>query len=698
MEKKWVLILLLGLFFVNFVSAKIEISEPNAIYNIGDRLDFSITINPNSVSGFFEVNLICENNTLNLYKIPANEDSFPIGQENRYSNHITLTKDIIGEMKGNCYISSKLGNEQAKTKNFKISDLIIIESAMEKDSFNPKEELKLAIKATKESGSFLEGFLEISGSAELQKAVVNGMAEGSFEVPENMESGRHELFVYVYDRGKNGEVLNYGKKNISFLVNQVPTMLELSLSDIEIIPGNKFSVNSLIYDQAGKIIEGTINLRIIYPSKQEQQFSLLQGQTQEIEFPLNETPGNMQVIVSYDNLIQEKTIKIKELQKVSFEITDSDGILIVRNIGNVPYNKTIEINVGNETRKIEGIVLRLGEERKFKINGNGEYDVTVTDGETKEQKRVALTGQTISIEKLGQFNLFDYKIALIFLAIIIVGLIIVLIFKYKDRMYFPKYSSHSAPSSSSKFIPSPTSSKINTNREEAQTEYSFKTDYIAKKEKRDEEKKEEKKKELAAFIPKMDGGNAESTPILQGKKYPSQIIAVKISNLSRLKKGREEIEKIINMAKDMKTMIELKDSYLMIIISPLITKTLDNEMKAVQVASAIFQELTQYNKMAIDKIEFNIGINAGELLSAIENRKLKYTALGNSVLLARRIADSSSSQLLLAESVRLKLLRSVKTEQAGEIGKTKIYSVSRIADVDRDKQKLADLMKRMDYA
>ena len=144
-------------------------------------------------------------------------------------------------------------------------------------------------------------------------------------------------------------------------------------------------------------------------------------------------------------------------------------------------------------------------------------------------------------------------------------------------------------------------------------------------------------------------------------------------------------------------MVEIRDSYILGIISPLVTRKLENETATVHLAFEVKQELEAYNRRAAEKLDFNIGIHAGELLSVLSNGKLKYTSLGNTVLLAKKISDSDSGNLLISEGVKAKLMRNVKTGVIKQVGSARAYSVNSIADIGANQEKLRDLMKRMDH-
>ncbi len=59
----------------------------------------------------------------------------------------------------------------------------------------------------------------------------------------------------------------------------------------------------------------------------------------------------MEIVASFNDLIEEREFEMLGLQKVEFEIEDS--VLSVTNIGNTLYNKTISVQIGNEVMNLE---------------------------------------------------------------------------------------------------------------------------------------------------------------------------------------------------------------------------------------------------------------------------------------------------------------------------------------------------------
>ena len=92
-----------------------------------------------------------------------------------------------------------------------------------------------------------------------------------------------------------------------------------------------------------------------------------------------------------------------------------------------------------------------------------------------------------------------------------------------------------------------------------------------------------------------------------------------------------------------------------------------NEVEAAKAAEKIKLVLQEHNKKFKDKIEFGIGINSGKIINKIEDKTLKFTALGNLISGAKRIADSSNEQVLVTKEAYERGINEIKAEKKNPI-------------------------------
>jgi hypothetical protein len=193
MVKKLVINILAFFFLVCLVSAKISISEPLAVYNLGDSVPLTITLAPNSNDGWFTVDLICGNQIVTIEKIMGK--SFYIGEEQTRTLKLPLTEDYIGNITGDCKVKAAINTEETVTQTFKVSNKLNLEASLDQDRYNPGDIVTLTISAIKENSKPLEGFLETSGIASISKAIVAGEVVEKFTIGEKQETGIYELKI-----------------------------------------------------------------------------------------------------------------------------------------------------------------------------------------------------------------------------------------------------------------------------------------------------------------------------------------------------------------------------------------------------------------------------------------------------------------------------------------------------------------------
>jgi hypothetical protein len=116
--------------------------------------------------------------------------------------------------------------------------------------------------------------------------------------------------------------------------------------------------------------------------------------------------GIWTISTNYLDTKVERTFSIGESPGVEFLIEKDE--LIIRNTGNVPYQKTIQIQIGSETNSYAQNI-RVGEEKILKlISKEGTYDIKITDGKStikKENVQLFGTGNVVgAIDK----NLVGY--------------------------------------------------------------------------------------------------------------------------------------------------------------------------------------------------------------------------------------------------------------------------------------------------
>ncbi len=668
------------MFAASVISARMAITEPSSAYNLGDKLYVSLGGIQGTGSGNLNIDLLCSNQTINLLKISAR--AFSATQEQSYSlPYKELTKEDLEIMNtrdilGSCQLTASLGAEQTTTRMFTITDSISLSNRFDKITYNPGDLISVSVEATKANNQPLNGFLETSGAADINKEVINGKATVTFSMAPDTKAGDYNLDIFVYDKGLSGETLNQANSSSMFKINQVPTTIQLGLSNNQLVPGEELSISADILDQTGDKIIGTVSLTTNSSNVREMRsVNVNPGEFAKIKFATNATPGLRSIHAKFEGIQQIEEFEILTLEKVEFEFIDK--VLVIKNVGNVPYTKPVDVNIGEGLQTVQTNI-PVGGEQKFNLKApDAEYRVVVTDGQTSAERNIPLTGKAISVRDITDGSVFsDYAIIWVFLILVLIAAAAIILLKMRKRPMNLK-------DSMMKNVPAKFSDTLNfTNKSpEAQSLYHSGDGT-------------EDHGIVDLRKPRMVG--AESALVLKGEKTPCAVVCLYVKNYSALKQSAsQELVRVVELAKEEKGLIDWKDDYVFAIFAPIATKTFNNESNAIMAGMGMFERLKEYNKKFRDKIIFNIGITSGDLVASPEGKMLKYTALGNTIALAKRISASAEEQLLVTDIVRNKLMRDVRADKVSDIGKVAIYSIKELKDHTQNRARLDDMMKRM---
>jgi hypothetical protein len=653
---------------INIISAEIMLSQPSALYNLGDSVDIQATIKENQQSsGFFNMNLACGDGTRNFYR---NFINVKANEEMKIETSLLLTKSLANA--GNCNIEALFLNEEQESQKFLLSDKITVSLNLGNLSAEAGKEIIVRGNARKENGGLVEGFLNLgieNTGINIIRTITNGSFETNFSFPENIKSGSYILEARVYDEVEGIEA-NNGEAKITLSVKQTAKKIDIAISNQNVKPGESVIFKPIIYDQANDLVAGEVGLKF-YDDKGELFFQkiLNSGEEKEIYFETNSNAGYWSVEAAGLGLEARRDFYIEELKKASFNI--GNGTLTIENIGNVPYKNTIQISIG-EITETENLELEVGESKSFKLNApDGNYKVSVNDGiENLKLDGVALTGDVIGLSEIstGVSMFTKYPIVWLFL-IVVLGMFL---FVLGRRVV--KRNSYSFPSSSSSHSLSSA---------------------ISKKEAR-EIPKQEDKKEKDDFIPASGKQveRAEHTVVLDGRKEVGSLLTIRIKDLNSIRKiCRETINNIFRTITENKGAIYETSDYLIGIFSSQTTKTFGNEMIAVRIGKQVEEILKEHNRKFRQKIDYGISLNSGDLILKKDAGLLKFTGIGNSLSLAKKTSELANNELLLSENMHNKVMNEVKAEKEIRQG-VNIYHIGSISNREKYNSFISGFLER----
>ena len=667
--KRGLIIILILMFIAPLASAEIILnSEPKDVYNLGDSFAIPVTIKPvNAITGSFEMDLICNGHQINFYK---NGVSLSAGEEKRMEPSLVLTKELIGETKGDCKIKAKLGGDYLLTKDFKISNSIILRITTEQTEFNPGEIMTIKGEAIKENEKEVTGFIDIdmlidtSNTTAINITQMGTINNGFFSVevtlPEDTKAGTHAVILNAYEKDFEGLKTNTGFHTYNIKVDQIPTSLEIILNETNVDPGTDLEIRTILHDQTGGKIPATSIITIKNENDEIQDQQDVETDSSIIYSIKNSEPAAEWKIFAVSNKIfSETTFNIIEKADVEVEIINKT--LTITNTGNIPYNKSVLVKIGNETVHVNTTLL-VGESQKYLLKApDGEYlvEVITNDGENTISETVMLTGKAIDIREASRGIIAVARHPFVWIFIIaILGFVAFIIMKkgYK-KTFFGYIRSKKKDSISREAIPLRKKSLITT------------------------------------------ASKAELSLSIKGEKQNANVICLKIKNLTDIesKQGNAEevLQKIVNFAEENKVAIYENQNNLFFILAPTKTKTFDNEKTAINIAEKAKEILDNHNKLFKQKIEYGIGLNYGAIVANQEPEVLKFMSMGTLITVAKKVAALSDKEIILGEKMKEKLGGKVKVERVDDKN-IKAYTIKEVRGKEDHTRFITNFIKKLE--
>ena len=667
------------LFLTSFVSADILLNEqPKEVYNLGDAINFPITIKAISdTTGIFNMDLLCNGREINFYK---NGVSLLYGEESSFSPSLILSQNVIGTTIGFCKVQATLGFDKILTNEFKISNWMSLEVPEKQTEFTPGTSVLIQGESVKDNGKGANGIIELilvldssnneSGTLERVGTITNGFFSINFSLPEDTKAGEHQLKLFAYEKDLLETKTNTGSTEYTIYVTQIPTNVEIVFENSFVEPGTDLKVKAILHDQTGEKIES--NAVITVKNGDDKIIEQTDKPTDEFLtyfIPRNEPPADWTVIAISNKLTSESKFKIKENKKVDIELINKT--ILITNVGNVPYcNETILVKIGNESLNIEDC-LEVDATQKYILTApDGDYEIEVVmGGESIITGNVALTGRATGLKKASRGLISGYPIIWVFV-VILLGFIAFLIYK---KGYKRSFFGHTHIKKKGK-----KEKKLESHRSMWERK---KSDSLGKK----------------SLINTKN--KAELSLSIKGDKQSASVVCLDIKNIKDVKanigNSPELFQKIVSAAEEKDAFIYKNQGNLFFIFSPEITKTFRNEKTAIQLANKIQHLLLSYNKLAKQRIEFGLSINYGEIIAKHDAGILKFMSMGKLITSAKKIASLSDEEVYLSKNINEKLganVRTTKHEKANQI----VYTVKELRDKGEHKAFISSFLKRLE--
>jgi len=615
--EKGLVVLIFTILLTSFISAEIIFTQPlKSSYNLGDTVFVPITIKTlTGVSGVINMNLVCNGTEIGFYK---NGINLVAGAEKSLDSSLVLIRSIIGGNQGTCKVKVILGSDYTLSNEFKISNLLTIGGVMQKSIFNSGENVQITGKVTRETGENANGFIDaniitndINQNITQSATITNGVFGMNISLPSNLKAGDYFVNLNAYEEDSDGLQTNTGNAQYNISVRQVPTNLELIINSKEINPGEQIQASAILHDQTGDAINSTVFLTLKDSSdKIIDQKELNTGESFTYTTAFNEPPANWKIFAASSQLTAEGSFLIKTKESVDIQIVNKT--ISVTNNGNVPYNKTLLVKIGDTPLNIQ-VSLNLGESKKYALTApDGQYQVKIVGNQDNEVTgTMSLTGNAVGIKESSSWSSLGVIVGWTVLISILAAGAFFGVKKVRKKSFFGRMN---FGKSKSKEVPVLKNNSLTT---------------LGKK--------------------------AEMSLSVNGDKQDASIVCLKIKNLSEITSGRgsasDIIGKITDLAEEKSAAVYENQDYLFFIFAPLKTRTFKNEESALELAENIQKMLIEQNRMFNQKINFGISLDFGSIVAKMENGVFRFMSLGSLMTSAKKIASLSNEEVLLSDKI-----------------------------------------------
>jgi len=248
-----------------------------------------------------------------------------------------------------------------------------------------------------------------------------------------MKKGKYlgELIVLLVFVGLIGILIVSGPKITGYAVfNDDARKITIDVGNVY-DPGENVELKLTLLDGENNKIEGRINYVVQdFYTDVIHEGSSNSNDKVSFDLPEGSVKGLWKITASSGEVREEALFNVRELEKADIDL--EGNMLIIRNVGNVPYGKSISIKIGDHSETIM-VPLGIGQMKEIKLTApDNIYDIQISDGteeNTFEAQEVGLTGNVIGLSEIygdGFFSKYPlvglFLIALSLLAVTVVVL------------------------------------------------------------------------------------------------------------------------------------------------------------------------------------------------------------------------------------------------------------------------------------
>ena len=680
MKMRMMILVAFAFLAIPLASSSIFIEPLKNVYNYGDQIEVNTIIVPSvTTSSHYIVDLKC-GNTIS-YNIFNSFFQAQAGIEQPVVVATELLNPLLDNVTAPCYLRATFGSDVVNSNTFTLSKVLNLESELEFENLNPGDTLHLSGYSITKSEVPVNGFAELFIPAlNLYKSAVvtNGVFNISIDFPLNVKSGEHNYTLEVHNTDHNSRKINFGSNYVKFSVGQILKEVRINVNEESAKPESDFIFRVDAVDQAGDPVLKEVSLTINQPKGVPFIKKVVKsGEDQKINFMLSDIPGYWSIETDVEGMKNRKLFYLSEVNTLQTSLINNT--LIVTNIGNSAYSGPLEITIGTVV-EIKQINLGPGETEKLTISApDGEYSIKVSDqaGEQKTLGSAFLTGNAIKVTSFKEDFIYTFTNPLIWwLGVALLILVIVLV-QIKIRMQkmprpSPSASSMMTSQSDNVFKPSKIEFTPNTRSNVDMTANNKKFD-MSWLNNRSNPAVSAPVNVPFSTTPKISPANLFGVEN-HGIRERAAAIALYITSNSPAMVAT--MNRALSLAQETGAKVYVDGEYKIVLFSPRLTRNQDNEANAVNVARRMQAIFLEHMSMSSDG-NFGLGVSDGEIISEIENNRFHFTSTGNLISYAKRLAHASNTKLLISDSIRRKLISTVKADKSPYQG---VWEVTRVMD------------------
>lgn len=427
-------------------AAAMEFSQPNELYNLGEKPTVNVSLDKGS-EGIFKADMLCNGDSFTYFLSPVNNL--------RQSMEVPGFK-LSAKQAGSCKIAAKLESysgeilDEGFSNSFEVSSELDVIIDSKELAVYPGDTFEISGEVSKPSGRLIGNYTLLINYNDSDYA--SDMEDLYFskvlKVAKDDYSGKHYALVIARD--------DYGNKGEEMVVIDVmpnASRIGMQIDRYAVYPDDMINIIARLYDQSNTIMKGNIMLKIVDSDGAIAADKVIES-NYWVSYRLDKyaVPGKYSIIASYGKMNYEDFINVEKVERLDIRLNGSD--VIIKNIGNVDYDNTTNIILEKDGKKYvlaRNVKLVPSQETTIDLRDevpDGIYSVSLP--EEDDQPVVEIIDNRSFLEKTmqglrpitGSFLNIDEMTggSVIVIIVVLVAVAVIIAYIYRDRLPDRLYS------------------------------------------------------------------------------------------------------------------------------------------------------------------------------------------------------------------------------------------------------------------